>query len=315
VVVCTSLEEARAWLESSRLWSESVLERFTREADLGPPEIAEAVRYALLGGGKRIRPALAKLAGDSLSRSPASSQHGSLGAEPADPATVRAIEAAAIAIECVHTYSLVHDDLPCMDDDDLRRGRPTVHKVHGEATAVLAGDALLTLAFETLASGMPASAAAKATLVLARAAGPAGMVGGQALDLASEGSNLGAAAIRVIHQLKTARLLAAAAELGALAAGADAAHCALAARYGEAVGLTFQAVDDVLDVTGDAATLGKTPGKDQEAQKGTLVAALGLEGARQEAARHATAGRELAAAAGFGTVGQGLVDLLAARTA
>lgn len=302
------MQAARVWLEESKAWTEKVLERFAREADLGPPEIAEAARYALLGGGKRIRPALTRLVGEALAAaSSPTDQSGS--------AALGSIEAAAIAIECVHTYSLVHDDLPCMDDDDLRRGRPTAHKVYGEATAVLAGDALLTIAFETLAAGMPPAAAARATLVLARAAGPAGMVGGQALDLASEGQDLAAEQIRVIHELKTARLLAAAAELGAIAAGASADRCALAARYGRAVGLTFQAIDDVLDVTGDAATLGKTPGKDREAQKGTLVAALGLEGARGEAKRHADEARALADAAGLGAVGVGLVELLAARRA
>ncbi|WP_419190191.1 polyprenyl synthetase family protein [Saltatorellus ferox] len=300
-----SVEAARAWLEETRLWSEAALERFVREAELGPPEIADATRYALLGGGKRIRPALVRLAGEAAAG----------GQDAMDPATKRAVEAAAIAIECVHTYSLVHDDLPCMDDDDLRRGRPTVHKVYGEAAAVLAGDALLTLAFETLAAGMPAPAAARATLALARAAGPAGMVGGQALDLAGEGQDLAADRIRVIHELKTARLIAAAAELGAIAAGGTEAQARLAAGYGRAIGLTFQAVDDVLDVTGDAATLGKTPGKDQDARKGTLVAALGLEGARAEAERHAHGARNLAAKAGFGVLGLGLVELLAARRA
>ncbi len=299
-------EAARGWLEDTRLWTEALLGRFAADAKLGPPEVADAMRYALLGGGKRIRPALVKLVGDALRGDDVA---------PDEGATTRAIEAAAIALECVHTYSLVHDDLPCMDDDDLRRGRPTAHKVFGEATAVLAGDGLLTVAFECLAAGMVPERAAQATLALAKAAGPAGMVGGQALDLAGEGSDLDADAIRVIHELKTARLLATAAELGAIAAGATPERRELCRAYGRSVGLTFQAVDDVLDVTGDAATLGKTPGKDAEAQKGTLVATLGLDGARAEAARHAGDAHRLAREAGLGPVAAGLVDLLSVRSA
>ena len=290
-----------AWLAETSGWCDSVLAAFTERAALGPPEIAESTRYALLGGGKRIRPSLAKLVAQAVSG----------GAESEIP--LERIEAAAIAIECVHTYSLVHDDLPCMDDDDLRRGRPTTHKVYGEATAVLVGDALLTLAFEVLAQGFPAGSVADAVTALARAAGPAGMVGGQALDLASEGQALAADAIRGIHDLKTAQLLAAAAELGAIAGGAPLPQRALCRSFGHSLGLAFQAVDDVLDVTGDAATLGKTPGKDAEAQKGTLVAALGLEGARAEAERNASEARRLATEAGLGELGLGLVDRLSKR--
>ena len=296
-----SKQNTAAWLLETGEWCESLLQVFCQRPELGPPEIAEAVRYALLGGGKRIRPAVVKLVAEAV--------HQSLDQD----AATRSMEAAAIAIECVHTYSLVHDDLPCMDDDDLRRGRPTTHKVYGEAAAVLAGDALLTLAFETLAKGFPQETVAGAVLALARAAGPAGMVGGQALDLASEGQALPADAIVEIHALKTAQLLAAAAELGAIAGGAQAGLRATCRQFGHSLGLAFQAVDDVLDVTGDAATLGKTPGKDAEAQKGTLVAALGLDGARGEAERHASEARRLSAAAGLGDLGSGLVERLANR--
>jgi farnesyl diphosphate synthase len=202
----------------------------------------------------------------------------------------------AVAIELVHTYSLVHDDLPCMDDDDLRRGRPTCHRVFGEALAVLAGDALLTHAFELLArsSVRPSQMVA----ALARGAGPLGMVGGQALDLSADAGAVTRARVEEIHAKKTAALLAAAAELGAHAAGASDADVASAHAYGKALGRTFQAIDDVLDVTGDAATLGKTPGKDARENKPTLVAALGIEGARTEADRLAGEVRERAAAMG-----------------
>ena len=297
------MDNTNAWLLETGAWCESLLQAFSKGSDLGPHEIAEAMQYALLGGGKRIRPAVVKLVADAVRES------------ADDGPTTRALEAAAIAIECVHTYSLVHDDLPCMDDDDLRRGRPTTHKVYGEATAVLVGDALLTLAFETLAKGFPQATAADAVLALARAAGPAGMVGGQALDLASEGQALSADAVRGIHDLKTAQLLAASAELGAIAGGASVELRATCRQFGHSLGLAFQAVDDVLDVTGDAATLGKTPGKDAEAQKGTLVAALGLDGARSEAERHASSAHRLSEEAGLGELGSGLVDRLAKRLA
>ncbi len=296
------MEDIEAWLLESGKWTESLLARFTERDAFGPREISEAMRYALLGGGKRIRPAVVKLVAEATR-------------EADDEETRRGIEAAAIAIECVHTYSLVHDDLPCMDDDDLRRGRPTTHKVYGEATAVLVGDALLTVAFETLAEGLPQASVADAVLTLARAAGPGGMVGGQALDLAGEGQALGADAIRGIHGLKTAELLAAAAELGAIAGGGSGQQRSVCREFGRSLGLAFQAVDDVLDVTGDAATLGKTPGKDAEAQKGTLVAVLGLDGARAEAERHAAEASRLSDAAGLGGLGLGLIDRLAKRLA
>ncbi|MEZ5974808.1 MAG: exodeoxyribonuclease VII small subunit [Planctomycetota bacterium] len=202
------------------------------------------------------------------------------------------------AIEFVHTYSLVHDDLPCMDDDALRRGQPTTHVVFGEANAVLAGDGLLTLAFEVLAHGA-GPALADMCRVLAQAAGPAGMVGGQHLDLEAEGQELDAEAVGTIHRLKTACLISAACELGALAAGADAARCAVAREYGRQLGLCFQAVDDLLDVTGAAPDLGKTPGKDEASGKATLVRALGLEGATARAREHAEAARAALAPLGL----------------
>lgn len=242
-----------------------------------PPPLARAMRYSIEAGGKRIRPALV-LECCAL-----------CGGEDRD-----ALPAAA-AIECVHTFSLIHDDLPAMDNDELRRGRPTNHKVFGEAAAILAGDALLTLAFELIASHTrPAGKACRMTLALARATGWQGMIGGQVLDLQAEGriaadpddepraSSIkppadGAERVRRIHEQKTARLIAAACRLGGLAA--DAAEHELAAldSYGLKLGLAFQAVDDLLDVTGTSRALGKTAGKDAAAGKQTLPRVVGIE--------------------------------------
>ncbi len=242
----------------------------------GESALWAAMGHALLGGGKRLRPALVRAVCVQL---------GGSDQEALAPAC---------AIEMVHAYSLVHDDLPCMDDDELRRGRPSCHVVYGEALAVLAGDGLLTRALGLLAdSGGPRAALQVASL--ARAAGERGMVLGQALDLAQEGRAATPEGVQRIHALKTGALLAAAVELGARAAGGDPRPLA---PFGEALGLLFQAVDDVLDVTGEAAELGKTPGKDAAANKATLVAAMGLEGARERAAELAE--RALAAGADLG---------------
>lgn len=231
--------------------------------------LVAAMRHAALGGGKRLRPFLV-LETAVLCGAPA---------EAAVPA--------ATAIELLHCYSLVHDDLPSMDDDDLRRGQPTVHKAFDEATAILAGDALLTLAFEVIAAptaSISAETRANLTLGLARAGGMAGMVGGQMLDLAAEGrwgeTNLSADDILHLQALKTGALLAFSVEAGGLVAGVDAAMQARLARYGKAVGAAFQIADDLLDHEADAATLGKRAGKDAEKGKGTLVTTLGLTDAR-----------------------------------
>ncbi len=286
---------AAKWFAASREWADALIARRLDEMDLGPPKLEEALRYAMTGGGKRVRPALCRLLGDALG-----------GAEDA-------IEAAAFAVECIHTYSLVHDDLPSMDDDDLRRGRATVHRRFDEATAVLVGDALQALAFEALAGS--GEGAALSVGALARAAGAPGMVGGQVLDLACEGRSLDAEEVEAIHRAKTAALLGVAAELGALAAPEPtrSARAGEARALGEALGMCFQAIDDVLDVTGNAATLGKTPGKDADASKGTLVAALGLDGARDAAERHAKRALDLAEDLGLGPLGAGFVSLLLSR--
>jgi geranylgeranyl diphosphate synthase type II len=236
-------------------------------AALCPARLAAAMRYSVLGGGKRLRPLLCLLAAEAC------------GAEP------EAALPAACALELVHTYSLIHDDLPAMDDDDLRRGRPTCHKAFDEATAILAGDALLTLAFEIVARHTrPAGAALGCVGVLAEAAGAAGMVGGQMADLQAEGRSDGTLeALEAIHRRKTGALLRAALQMGAIVAGASAACRAALDSYGRAVGLTFQIVDDLLDVQGDEAKVGKRVRKDCELGKWTYPGFLGVAGSRQHA--------------------------------
>lgn len=233
-----------------------------------PAGLGEAMRYAVLDGGKRLRPLLVLAAAQSVQGLP--------------EAALRA----ACAVELIHAYSLVHDDMPCMDNDILRRGKPTVHVQFGEARALLAGDALQALSFELLTPSeqqVPASMQAKLCRILALAAGGQGMAGGQAIDLASVGVALDEAALRHMHSLKTGALLEASVSLGA-ACGVVAApvHDALA-RYAKALGLAFQVVDDVLDVVADATTLGKTPGKDAANDKPTYVSLMGLDAARQHA--------------------------------
>ena len=260
------------FLRDARRRVDEALGRYLPEVDPAPgaacpPRLAEAMRYSVLAGGKRLRPVLALMAAEAC------------GADP-DVALP-----AACALELIHTYSLVHDDLPSMDDDDLRRGRPTCHKAFDEATAVLAGDALLTLAFEVVAAHVrPAEAAARCVAALAEAAGPAGMVGGQMADLLAEGRTDGtAAALEAIHRRKTGALLRAALKLGALSAGADEATLRALDDYGQGVGLAFQIVDDLLDVQGDEAKLGKRVGKDSTLGKWTYPGFLGVEGSRERA--------------------------------
>ncbi len=240
------------------------------------------MRHAVLGGGKRLRPGLVFLTAASI---------GSLTA---------LTDAAAVAVELVHCYSLVHDDLPAMDDDDLRRGQPTVHKAHGEATAILTGDALQALAFSVLADPAlvaPAPARLRMIHALAEAAGPDGMVGGQALDLAATGSALPVTALEGMHRLKTGALIRASVCLGALSSSlaSPPAEGVLSTldEYAQALGLAFQIRDDILDVTTDTGQLGKQQGADARLEKPTYVSVLGLEGARKalrdahEAARRA----------------------------
>lgn len=228
-----------------------------------PAGLGEAMRYAVLGGGKRLRALLVLAA-----------------AEAAGAPMLDAALRAACAVELIHAYSLVHDDMPCMDNDVLRRGKPTVHVQFGEAQALLAGDALQALAFELITpQDDSVSAPVQAALagLLARAAGYQGMAGGQAIDLASVGLALTEAQLRHMHRLKTGALLLCSVQMGAVCAGQPEAHVLNAlSRYGEALGLAFQVVDDILDVTSDSATLGKTAGKDEAADKPTYVALMGL---------------------------------------
>ena len=268
---------------------EDVLERALPRGDASPARLHEAMRYAVLGGGKRMRPLLAYAAGEFADANPAN------------------VDAAAAAVELIHAYSLVHDDLPCMDNDTLRRGKPTCHVEFGEATALLAGDALQALAFALLGeSSMRASGAACATLAVA--AGAPGMAGGQAIDLASSGTTLSLPELSTMHRMKTGALIRAAVHLGA-ACGRPLAREESAALdvYAAAAGLAFQVVDDVLDVEGSAAALGKTAGKDAAQQKPTYVSLLGLA----EAKRHADALRAqaLAALAPFRGASRRLVEL------
>ncbi|RSZ46197.1 MULTISPECIES: polyprenyl synthetase family protein [unclassified Variovorax] len=233
-----------------------------------PVLLGDAMRYAVLDGGKRLRPLLVLAASEAVGGNKA--------------AALRA----ACATELIHAYSLVHDDLPCMDNDVLRRGKPTVHVKFGEADALLAGDALQALAFELLTpEGDEISAATQAQLcrLLARAAGSQGMAGGQAIDLASVGIALNEAQLREMHRLKTGALLQGSVEMGATCGTVSAVALAALRDYGAAIGLAFQVVDDILDVTADSQTLGKTAGKDAAADKPTYVSLLGLDGARAQA--------------------------------
>ena len=255
--------------------------------------LIEAMRYAALGGGKRLRGYLVMEVAALFDASAA-------GAANFESRAAGAARAAA-AVEMLHAYSLVHDDLPAMDDDDLRRGQPSTHIRFDEATAILAGDALQTLAFATLADPLThpdASVRIALVAALADAAGAAGMVGGQMIDMEGEGRSLGLDETRHLHALKTGRLIRYGAEAGAILGGADAVQRQAIADYGCHLGAAFQVADDVLDATGTAEQLGKTAGKDAEAGKSTFVALLGIDGARAEAER--LAARADAALDGFG---------------
>jgi farnesyl diphosphate synthase len=253
------------WMKDVAAQAEDALCALLPPASNLPHKLHEAMRYTVLGGGKRVRPLLAYASGALFD---------------ADP---RALARVAVAVEMIHAYSLVHDDMPCMDDDDLRRGKPTVHVAYDEATALLVGDALQAQAFAVLAEADTLPPARQLAMVhlLAQAAGSAGMCGGQAIDLDSVGEALTLEQLERMHRLKTGALLRAAVLLGALC-GKDLAPHELAAldAYANAIGLAFQVVDDVLDATADSATLGKTAGKDAADNKPTYVSILGLEPSR-----------------------------------
>src|ERR1700761_5541008 len=249
------------------------LDRFLPKSATKPATIHQAMRYSLFAGGKRLRPALALAA-----------------AEACGGDVVRALPAAC-AVECIHTYSLIHDDLPCMDDDDLRRGRPTSHKVFGEGIAVLAGDALLTIAFEILAQAAETPRYKMAVLIreLSVAAGSQWLIGGQVADLEGEGKKITGAELKYIHRCKTAALLTASIRLGGMSANVSPARLQNLTDFGQSLGLAFQVIDDILDVTQTTEKLGKTAGKDVAATKATYPAVFGLERSRKEAHRLTTA--------------------------
>jgi len=259
------------WSEAHLLRVEAALSKWvTADAPLGqdhgaPAALVQAMRYAVLDGGKRLRPLLVLAACEAVQGHPEAAMR------------------AACATELIHAYSLVHDDMPCMDNDVLRRGKPTVHVQFGEASALLAGDALQALAFELLTpdgDSVPASVQARLCRLLARAAGSSGMAGGQAIDLASVGCRLTEQQLRDMHQRKTGALLQGSVLMGAACGQPDARQWRALSAYGAAIGLAFQVVDDILDVVADSATLGKTAGKDALADKPTYVSVLGLEASR-----------------------------------
>jgi len=267
-----------------------VLERVLSKATSVPPRLADAMRYAVLGGGKRIRPRLVYASGRLAG------------------AQTEVLDHAAAAVELIHAYSLIHDDLPAMDDDDLRRGRPTVHVAFDEATAILAGDALQALAFETTcADGVEAAVSLRWVRLLARAAGAEGMVGGQVLDLEGETRRLNADELEHLHRRKTGALLHAAVAMGAAAGNLPGGKADALDRFGTEIGLAFQIHDDVLDATVATESLGKRQGADAQRGKSTYVTVLGLETARAEADRRLTGAlQELAC---FGTEAAELVEL------
>ncbi|MGP1666863.1 MAG: polyprenyl synthetase family protein, partial [Rhodanobacter sp.] len=243
--------------------AEQALDRYLPGADQSPAPLHSAMRYAVLGGGKRLRPLLVYATADALGQ------------------TGPQLDAAACAVELIHAYSLVHDDLPAMDDDALRRGRATCHIAFGEAMAILAGDALQALAFEILANDAPATTGMAMLRALGRACGAEGMAGGQALDLTAVGHKLSLAELEHMHACKTGALIRASVHLGALHAAADENTLAALDRYAHAVGLAFQVRDDILDVEGESAVLGKTAGKDAAADKPTFPSIIGLDASRR----------------------------------
>jgi geranylgeranyl pyrophosphate synthase len=247
---------------------ETVLDRTLELPDPGTTRLREAMRYSALGAGKRLRPTLVYLTGESLG------------------APLKSLDAPAVAVELIHVYSLVHDDLPSMDDDDLRRGRPTCHRAFDEGTAVLVGDALQALAFAVLANApeSPASARLEMIRVLAAATGTGGMAGGQAIDLAAVGQRLSVAGIENMHRRKTGALIECSVLLGALAAGLTSGQeLAALKHFGAEIGLAFQIQDDILDIEGDPRLLGKATGADAAHAKPTYPSTAGLAGARHRA--------------------------------
>ena len=259
----------KTYLVSRQKLIERALDRYLPKADAKPATLHRAMRYSLFAGGKRLRPILC------------------LAAAEACGGKIPNALPLACALECIHTYSLVHDDLPSMDDDDFRRGRPTCHKVFGDGIAILAGDALLTIAFEIVSNAKPTSRYDTSILLreIAVAAGSQRLIAGQVADLEAEGKNVKRDQLQFIHENKTAAILKSSVRLGAMSANADARKLSAVTRFGQRLGLAFQIIDDILDVTQTSEILGKSAGKDVAAKKATYPAVIGLEKSRAEARR------------------------------
>jgi len=259
----------KTYLVSRQKLIERALDRYLPKANTKPATLHRAMRYSLFAGGKRLRPILC------------------LAATEASGGKIRNALPLACALECIHTYSLVHDDLPSMDNDDFRRGRPTCHKVFGDAIAILAGDGLLTIAFEIVSSAKPTSRYDTSSLLreIAVAAGSQKLIAGQVADLEAEGKNVKRDQLQFIHQNKTAAILKSSVRLGAMSANADARKLSAVTRFGQRLGLAFQIIDDILDLTQTSEILGKSAGKDVAAKKATYPAVIGLDKSRAEARR------------------------------
>jgi geranylgeranyl diphosphate synthase, type II len=259
----------KTYLVSGQKLIERALDRYLPKANTKPATLHRAMRYSLFAGGKRLRPILCRAAAEAC------------GGKISNALPL------ACALECIHTYSLLHDDLPSMDNDDFRRGRPTCHKIFGEGIAILAGDALLTIAFEIVSDAKPTSRYDTSVLLreLAVAAGSQKLIAGQVADLEAEGKNVKHGQLQFIHENKTAAILKTSVRLGAMSANADARKLSAITRFGQRLGLAFQIIDDILDVTQTSEILGKSAGKDVAAKKATYPAVIGLERSRTEARR------------------------------
>jgi geranylgeranyl diphosphate synthase, type II len=290
--------DLKRYLVSRQKEVDRSLDRFLPKASVPPATIHKAMRYSLFAGGKRLRPILCLAAAEACGgKSKSALPH-------------------ACAVECIHTYSLIHDDLPSMDNDDLRRGRPTCHKVFGDAIAILAGDALLTIAFEiaTRAAPVPRYKLRDVFHEITKAAGSRKLIAGQVADLEAEGQRITRAQLRSIHENKTAALLTTSIRLGAMSANATAKQLAAVTAFGRALGLAFQVIDDILDVTQTSDKLGKSAGKDVAAQKATYPAVIGLEKSRTEARRLTRRAHEALESLGENAVVlRALADYLLAR--
>jgi geranylgeranyl diphosphate synthase type II len=271
-----TMMDAAGLLSRSAQWVNEYFGRLRQRYSDAPPRLLEAIEYSLMAGGKRLRPALVFHCAAACSRS--ANQDVNSSSLPAP-----SILASAAAMELIHTFSLVHDDLPAMDDDDLRRGRPTNHKVYGEAIAILAGDAMTTIAFEILATDAEPKIAAALIAELARASGPSGMIGGQVIDMDEQKRPGNLSELQHLHRMKTGVLLTASCRMGAIAAGASQAEIAVFDAFGRHLGLAFQIVDDVLDETSTPEQLGKATQKDADKGKVTYPVLIGLDRSRQAA--------------------------------